>query len=111
MTLLPQGEKKESWRLNLGPHAGNRNVVRLLQRWPNLPGRNQQESGMPFRRGGFTLTPPSIIVFVISLVLAVLAMLVHYAHVSVPIINAGRVFDVLTLAYVVLMVGVLFRGV
>ncbi len=38
-------------------------------------------------------------------------MLVRYAHVSVPIINASRVFDVLTIAYVVLMVGVLFRGV
>ena len=50
---------------------------------------------MPFRRGGFTLTPPSIIVFVVSLVLAVLAMLVHYAHVSVPVINPSRVFDVL----------------
>jgi hypothetical protein len=66
---------------------------------------------MPYRRGGFALTPPSVIVFVISLVLAVLAMLVHYAHVSVPIINAGRVFDVLAIAYVVLMVGVLFRGI
>jgi hypothetical protein len=66
---------------------------------------------MPFRRGGFTLTPPSVIVFVISLVLAVLAMLVHYAHVSVPVINASRVFDVLAIAYVVLTAGVLIRGV
>jgi hypothetical protein len=66
---------------------------------------------MPFRRGGFTLTPPSVIVFVISLVLAVLALLVHYAHVSVPIINASRVFDVLALAYVILTAGVLIRGV
>jgi len=66
---------------------------------------------MPFRRGGFTLTPPSVIVFVISLVLAVLAMLVHYAHVSVPVINPSRVFDVLAIAYVVLAVGVLIRGV
>jgi hypothetical protein len=66
---------------------------------------------MPYRRGGFALTPPSVIVFVISLALAVLALLVHYAHVSVPIINTSRVFDVLAIAYVVLMVGVLFRGV
>ena len=50
-------------------------------------------------------------VFAISLVLAVLAMLVHYVHLSVPIIGASCVFDVLTIAYVVLMVGVLFRGV
>jgi len=66
---------------------------------------------MPFRRGGFALTPPSFLVFIISLVLAVLAMLVHYAHVSVPIISTSRVFDVLTIAYVVLTVGVLLKGV
>jgi len=66
---------------------------------------------MPFRRGGFALTPPSVLLFVISLALAVLAFLVHYSHMSVPIINASRVFDVLTIAYIVLMVGVLFRRV
>jgi hypothetical protein len=69
------------------------------------------EISMPFRRGGFALTPPSVLVFGISLVLAVLALLVHYAHVSVPIISASHVFDVLAIAYLVLMVGVLFRGV
>jgi hypothetical protein len=66
---------------------------------------------MPFRRGGFTLTPPSVIVFVISIVLAILAMLVRYAHVSVPVINASRVFDVLAIAYVLLAAGVLIRRV
>jgi hypothetical protein len=66
---------------------------------------------MPFRRGGFALTPPSVIVFVISLILAALALLVHYAHVAVPIVNSGNVFDVLAIAYVVLMVGVLFKGI
>ena len=38
---------------------------------------------MPFRRGGFALTPPSVVIFVISIILAILAMLVRYAHVSV----------------------------
>jgi hypothetical protein len=66
---------------------------------------------MPFRRGGFALTPPSVLIFSISLVLAVLALMVHYAHVSMPIINASHVFDVLAVAYIVLMVGVLFRGI
>jgi hypothetical protein len=69
------------------------------------------EISMPFRRGGFALTPPSVLIFGISLVLAVLALMVHYAHVSIPIINASHVFDVLAVAYVVLMVGVLFRGI
>ena len=66
---------------------------------------------MPFRRGGFALTPPSVIIFVISIVLAILAMLVRYAHVSVPVINASRVFDVLAIAYVLLAAGVLIRRV
>lgn len=66
---------------------------------------------MPYRRGGFALTPPSLVIFVISLVLAAIALLVRYAHVSIPIISSSRVFDVLAIAYVVLVVGVLFRRV
>jgi hypothetical protein len=66
---------------------------------------------MPYRRGGFALTPPSLMIFVISLVLAAIALLIRYAHVSVPIISSSRVFDVLAIAYVVLMIGVLFRRV
>jgi hypothetical protein len=66
---------------------------------------------MPFRRGGFALTPPSFIVFIISLVLAVLAFLVHYAHLSMPVVSSANVFDVLAIAYVVMLVGVLFKGV
>ena len=66
---------------------------------------------MPFRRGGFALTPPSLAIFLISLLLAAIALLIRYAHVSVPIISSSRVFDVLAIAYVVLMIGVLFRRV
>jgi hypothetical protein len=73
--------------------------------------QQQQETMMPFRRGGFALTPPSFVVFAISLILAVLAMLVHFGHMSVPIIGASRVFDVLTIAYVILTIGVLLKGV
>jgi hypothetical protein len=64
---------------------------------------------MAYRRGGFMLTPPSLALFVISVLLAVVALLVRYAGISVPIINAARVFDVLALAYGILVVGVLFR--
>ena len=66
---------------------------------------------MPYRRAGFALTPPSLVIFLISLVLAAIALLVRYAHVSVPIVSSARVFDVLAIAYVVLLVGVLFRRV
>ena len=71
----------------------------------------EQETGMPYRRGGFALTPPSLVVFLISIVLALIALLVRYAHVSVPIISSARIFDVLAIAYVVLVIGVLFRGI
>ncbi len=66
---------------------------------------------MAFRRGGFALTPPSIAFFVISVVFALVAFLVHYAGIRIQIINAARVFDVLAIGYVVLLIGVLFRGV
>jgi hypothetical protein len=62
-------------------------------------------------RRSFELTPPSFIVFIISVILALLAVLVHYAHISVPVIGASHVFDVLMAAYVVLLIGVLFRGI
>ena len=66
---------------------------------------------MPYRRGGFALTPPSLVIFLISVVLALIALLIRYAHVSVPIISASRIFDVLAIAYVVLVIGVLFRRI
>jgi hypothetical protein len=66
---------------------------------------------MPFRRGGFSLTPPSVVIFLISFILAVCALLVRYTNVSIPIITPSRAFDVLAIAYVVLTAGVLIRGV
>jgi type III secretory pathway component EscU len=71
----------------------------------------RQERNMAFRRGGFELTPPSFVVFIISVILALLAVLIHYAHVSIPVIGAAHVFDVITVAYVVLLIGVLFKGI
>ena len=64
---------------------------------------------MPYRRGSFALTPPSIPVFIISLILAIVAFLIRYAGLSMPVIKATHVFDVLAIAYVVLLVGVLLR--
>ena len=64
---------------------------------------------MPYTRGHFALTPPSIPVFVISLVLAAAALLVRYAGVNIPVVNAARVFDILAIAYVVILAGVLVR--
>ena len=61
----------------------------------------------PIRR--FYLTPPSIPVFAVSLVLAILAVLAVYGHMS--IFNASYAFLVLLVAYIVLLAGVLLRGV
>jgi hypothetical protein len=66
---------------------------------------------MGYRRGGFVLTPPSLMIFVIALILALFAMLVHYTHMPVPVVSATHAFDALAIAYVVLTIGVLFRGV
>ncbi|MET0866925.1 MAG: hypothetical protein ABWY35_02410 [Pseudorhodoplanes sp.] len=66
---------------------------------------------MAFRRGGFALTPPSLWIFAISLVLAIIALLMRYAGVRIPVISPARVFDVLAVAYILLLAGVLFRRI
>jgi uncharacterized membrane protein YeaQ/YmgE (transglycosylase-associated protein family) len=66
------------------------------------------------RRGGggrFRLTSPTVLISIISLVLAVGALLAHYAGIRIPLITAARAFDVLAVAYLVLLAGVLFRGI
>ena len=61
----------------------------------------------PIRR--FYLTPPSVPLFVASIILAILAVLAVYGKMS--IFNASYAFLVLLIAYLVLLVGVMFRGV
>lgn len=64
---------------------------------------------MAFRRGGFALTPPSMIVFAISVILAILALLARYAGVRIPVVSPTHVFDTLAIAYLLLAAGVVFR--
>lgn len=64
---------------------------------------------MPTRRGSFVLTPPSLVLFIISLILAILAFLIRYGGVRIPIINPAYIFELLAIAYVMLVVGVLVR--
>ena len=66
---------------------------------------------MPYRRGSFTLTPPSTAAFAISVILAVAAALVRYADVRIPLVSADRAFDLLVVAYLVMLAGVLFRRI
>ncbi|HUI21359.1 MAG TPA: hypothetical protein VLZ74_09980 [Methylocella sp.] len=59
----------------------------------------------------FNLTPPGIPVFLVSLVLAVLAVSTYYTH--VPVVGhyiATHRFWVMTTAYAALLAGVLFEG-
>jgi hypothetical protein len=64
---------------------------------------------MPYRRAAFALTPPSVAIFIASLVLAVIALLIRYGGVSVPIIKAQNIFEILVIAYLLLTLGVLLR--
>jgi hypothetical protein len=54
------------------------------------------------------LTPPSRAVFVISVFLALLALLVRYAHVAVPVVSTYP-FETLLVAFLLLLAGNLFR--
>ncbi len=64
---------------------------------------------MPYRRAAFALTPPSVAIFIASLVLAVIALLIRYGGVSIPIIKAQNIFEILVIAYLLLTLGVLLR--
>lgn len=62
-----------------------------------------------FGRGGFALTPPSMVVTIVSVAFAVVALLTHYGFIRIAMLGSGRAFTVLAIAYVVLLAGVLVR--
>jgi hypothetical protein len=64
---------------------------------------------MAYRRGGLALTPPSMLLFAISLVFAVISLLIYYRIVSIPIINPRYVYELLLIGYIILLIGVVFR--
>lgn len=57
----------------------------------------------------YWLTPPSRAVFVISLFLAILALLVRYADVAIPVVS-NYTFETLLTAFLLLLAGNLFKG-
>jgi hypothetical protein len=61
----------------------------------------------PIRR--FYLTPPTVPTFVISVLLAVLALFAVYGHIA-QLHSIGG-FTLLLIAYVVLLLGTLLRGI
>ncbi|MCB1513267.1 MAG: hypothetical protein KDJ18_00340 [Hyphomicrobiaceae bacterium] len=56
------------------------------------------------------LNPPTIVIFLISLVLAVLSLVMKLGIVHVPLYLPHQDFWLSTTAYLLLMMGVLVRG-
>ena len=55
------------------------------------------------------LSAPKLITFVISVVLALIAAVTHYAHIELPFSRTG--FTLLLVGYLVLAAGNVFRNV
>ena len=55
------------------------------------------------------LTPPSQLAFFMAVILAILALLVHYAHVAIPVVSSHS-FETRLVGFLILLAGVLFRG-
>lgn len=55
------------------------------------------------------LTAPTAIVFFLSLLLAILALLTYFGGIAIPIIG-GNTFISLLVAYVILVLGNVIRG-
>ncbi len=56
------------------------------------------------------LSAPTLPIFLISVILAVLAALVAYAGVKIPLVS-GHAFATLGIGYILLLAGNLFKGV
>jgi len=55
------------------------------------------------------LTPPSKLACLLALLLAILALLVRYAHVAIPVVSSHS-FETLLVGFLILLAGNLFRG-
>jgi hypothetical protein len=57
----------------------------------------------------YWLTPPSRAIFFLSVLLALLAVLVRYAQVTIPIVSTHS-FETLLIGFLLLLAGNIFRG-
>ena len=60
-------------------------------------------------RSAFALTAPTMPVFAIAVLLAVVALVAHYGGVAIPWVS-GHVVETLAAAFALLTAGVLLRG-
>ncbi len=65
---------------------------------------------MAYRRAGLQLTAPTVPLFVVAVLLAVLALLAYFGGIAIPVVSP-HAFETLTLAFVVMTAGVLLRGI
>lgn len=65
---------------------------------------------MAFRRGSYALTPPTWPIFAVAVVLAALSALLRYKLVTIAAL-APHTYEMMLIAAVLLIVGVLFRGI
>jgi hypothetical protein len=56
------------------------------------------------------LTPPNQITFIISVVIAAIGVILHFAHIAIPHVTHSN-FVTLLVGYLVLLAGNLFEGV
>jgi hypothetical protein len=57
----------------------------------------------------FELSAPKVITFIISIIIAAIAVVIHYAHIDLPHVHSG--FVILLLGYLVLVAGNVLSGV
>jgi hypothetical protein len=60
-----------------------------------------------------TVSAPTFAIWLISTILAIVVILMMYAGITVPVLSdiiAGRYFETILLAYVLLWFGTVFRG-
>jgi hypothetical protein len=55
------------------------------------------------------LSAPKIVTFMVSVVIAVIAAVIHYAHLDIPLVHSG--FTLLLVGFLVLAAGNVLRGV
>ena len=55
------------------------------------------------------LTPPKHVTFFISIAVALIAVIIHYAHFDIPLVHSG--FVILLVGYLLLVAGNVLDGV
>jgi hypothetical protein len=55
------------------------------------------------------LSAPKTVTFIVSVVIAVIAAVIHYAHLDIPFVHSG--FTLLLVGFLVLAAGNVLRGV